>query len=258
MPCLAQDVTGPPVATPETTLYTHSAGSGATKWMSTLKKDAAGTDATVTLAFPGGSNTGSTASFKLVPAPNGTVVLDVTKDIQFNIRFGSGLAANYGTVSTKLRSGSTEIASATGTATQTVSSYGDVKLTAKAKVATLPTGQDLVWDITFAGEGSAYIQVGQSDMYCNLVLPVLSAPLAGNATANQTAKGNATANANATKAPTNTTAPPSAGSQTASALAAGNATAGATPTKQTPFPAAAVIPSLGLVAWVAQRRRRAL
>ena len=164
-----------PALTAETPLYAHGTGSGATKWMSTIKVDAAGTDQTATLAFPGPAAY-TPASFKLMPALAAPLTLDTAGKIKFNLRVGSGLLGNVGQFTTKLMAGTTEIASAAGPANDVIASaYKELALTATPKVATIsPEMGELVWTVSFAGAGTAYIQISQSSQWCNLVLPIIA------------------------------------------------------------------------------------
>jgi hypothetical protein len=167
----AQDVSGPLLTTDSMTLWAHSGGG--TRWLSTIMEDPAGTDATVNLAFPGTANTGSCAAFTLMPAQPHDITLNTEADILFNIRFGSGLAANAGTVSTSLLFAGTEIASAEGALDAIANAYEDRNMVGRSSLAVLPAGGELVWSICFEGAGTAYIQVSQSGQWCNLVLPIV-------------------------------------------------------------------------------------
>ncbi len=111
------------MAVPSTTLYAHANLDG-DFWLSTVKEDEAGDDDVVTIASTGDVQCDGGASFALLPALGSLVVLDTTKDILFNVRFGVGSGAYEGTVTTTLTLGETQLATASQDVGPTASASG--------------------------------------------------------------------------------------------------------------------------------------
>lgn len=155
-------------------LYPDGSGGGASLWMNTKQND--GGDETVTMVL-GGAGTDFSKAFPLNPALADTLTMDTSQPVTFNIRFGSGLLATAGTLSVELKAGATMVAAATGTLETWVGAYRTTTLTATPLVDTItPAMGNLVWTIKYTGQGTAFIQTGQSGQFTQVILPLTNEP----------------------------------------------------------------------------------